>query len=129
MQTNLAGALSGVQRPLVIGDPALPEERRTLGRWFNTGAFISPGEFKFGNAPRFWSQLRGPGISDFTCGLLKDIHLTEDLRVQFRSEFINAFNIPKFAEPNQSAGSPAFGTITSTGAPNREIRFALRIVF
>jgi hypothetical protein len=61
--------------------------------------------------------------------LLKTFALTEKLKLQFRAEAFNLANSPMFGMPNQSFGSAAFGTITSTQNTPRQLQLALRLFF
>ncbi len=47
MSNSFAGF--GTQRPNLTGDPELSDDERTVGRWFNTGAFTL--------APRFTARV------------------------------------------------------------------------
>ena len=47
------------------------------------------------------------------------------MRVQFRADFLNAFNHPNFAVPNDSCCTGTFGVSGSTQDP-RELQFALK---
>jgi hypothetical protein len=49
--------------------------------------------------------------------------------VQFRAEAFNALNKPQFGNPDQYLGDGAFGQVTSTKLPNRELQFALKYMF
>jgi hypothetical protein len=92
--------------------------------------------------------VRGPGLNSFDLSLFKDFLLphikglggTEAPRLQFRTEFFNAFNHTQwggidttFVPVQDVAGSPnssssAFGSVSSARAP-REIQFALKLIF
>jgi hypothetical protein len=49
--------------------------------------------------------------------------------VQFRAEYFNAFNTPRFGGPNTSVTSAAFGVINSQANAPRQIQFALKFLF
>ncbi len=55
---NNAFAGFGTQRPNLIGEPALPDEERSVARWFNTGAFAPAPAFTIGTSSR--NPVRGP---------------------------------------------------------------------
>jgi hypothetical protein len=51
------------------------------------------------------------------------------MRLQFRSEFFNAFNNVNFSNPNGTLGDPNFGQITDTQNRARQIQFGLKLVY
>jgi hypothetical protein len=119
----------------MLANPLLPKSERTLTRFFNTEAFGRPAPGTFGNAPK--DVFRGPGINNWDISLLKNIPLHGDKhRLQFRSEFYNAFNHTQFSDVDTAARfNPAgqqvntrFGQIIASRPP-RQIQFSLRYVF
>jgi hypothetical protein len=63
---------------------------------------------------------------DFTAA--KNFNVTERVRLQFRTEFFNAFNRANFGVPNIARDSSGFGQIL--GASNaRIIQFGLKAYF
>jgi carboxypeptidase family protein len=97
-------------------------------RWFDPAAFVQPAQFQYGNAGR--NILDGPGRVNFDFSLFKDFPITEQVKVQFRTEFFNVFNTPQFDLPNATIFSgAAVGTITSIVGIPRQIQFGLKIVF
>jgi hypothetical protein len=57
---------------------------------------------------------------------MKDTAFRERYRIEFRSEFFNAFNHPSFGQPNLTVGSASFGIIRSQRTSPREIQFGLK---
>ena len=51
------------------------------------------------------------------------------MRVQFRSEFFNAFNHANFGIPVRDRNSGTFGQVQATTTLNRQIQFGLKLVF
>jgi hypothetical protein len=128
-QTNNTNSFGGGQRPNITGDPgARPQNVDPVKEWFNTSAFTQPAPFTFGNAPRFLSNPRGPGLNNWDIGISKMFQPIEKLRIQFRSEFFNAFNHPNFYLPDTTFGDPSFGSLNQT-LPARDIQFAIKILF
>ena len=84
-----------------------------INGWFNKDAFQLPAAFTFGNESRTDPVLRGPGIANWDFSVVKRTALTERVKLDFRTEFINLFNRVQFADPNTSKGNPNFGIITS----------------
>jgi len=127
--TNNTSSLGGGQRPNIVGDPsALPAGTDKVNRWFNTAAFAQPAPFTFGNAPRFLTNPRGPGLQTVDLGLSKNFRFRERATIQFRSEFFNALNHANFYLPDTGFGNPSFGTVTQA-LPARDIQFGLKVLF
>ena len=124
-----------------IGDPN-PGERFINGipYWFNPDAFAPPAAGTFGNSGR--SPFRQPGRHQWDLNLSKNFYPTSTMRLQFRAEFINAFNQRQWlADPNVagldntctfsataacSTASDRFGQILATRAA-REIQLGLKL--
>jgi hypothetical protein len=100
-----------------------------IGRqWFNnTGQFTNPAAGTFGNCSPQLSDLRSPHYSDVDLSLHKDFQITERFRLQFRSDFVNAFNHVQYNAPNMGLGS-TMGQITSAQPP-RNIQLALKLYY
>ena len=124
----------GNPRPNVVGDVHVSHP--TIHEWFNTGAFQFAPYGSFGNAPRYFSDLRGPHFQNWDTALEKNWNFGESMRAQFRFETFNTFNHPNFyapeagatgyggCDPNGGTGcNSSFGTITQTFAP-RNVQWA-----
>ena len=100
-----------------------------VGRqWFNnTGQFTNPAVGTFGNCSPQLSDLRSPRYADIDLSLHKDFQLTERFRLQFRSDFVNAFNHVQYNAPNMTIGA-SMGQITNA-QPMRNIQLALKLYF
>jgi hypothetical protein len=97
-------------------------------QWFNnTGQFTNPAVGTFGNCSPQLDNLRSPHYSDVDLSLHKDFLITERFRLQFRSDFVNAFNHVQLNAPNMSLGS-TMGQITSAQTP-RNIQLALKLYY
>ncbi|MFQ5740536.1 MAG: TonB-dependent receptor domain-containing protein [Acidobacteriota bacterium] len=75
--------------------------------------------------------LRGPTWVNLDLSLFRNFRLTEETKLEFRTEFFNLTNTPHFNNPTSSASSSRFMQIlsTSSNAPERVIRFALKLKF
>ena len=74
----------------------------------------------------------GPGIQNADLSVFKRFSFRENWRLEFRTEFFNAFNHANFNNPTaniapSSIGS--FGRSFSTVTDPREIQFALKVYF
>lgn len=101
-------------------------------QWLNFAdantVFTQPGAQTFGTCAPQLGYLRGPGYIDFDLSLQKDFHLTERFKLQFRSDFLNAFNHVNLNGPDTSINSPTFGLINGAQSP-RNIQFALKLYY
>ena len=123
---NNAFAGFGTQRPNMIGDPELPSDERSPGRWFNTGAFVAAAPFTIGTSTR--NPVRGPGYKNLDFALMRRVPFATNKAVEIRAEVFNATNTPPLLAPNTTVGAAAFGTVTSAGDP-RVVQFALKFMF
>jgi hypothetical protein len=70
--------------------------------------------------------LRGPDQQNADISIIKYFPITEPVKLEFRSEFFNAFNLVSFANPLNIVQSPAtVGQIVTTITGPRVIQFAL----
>lgn len=122
---NPTSTFGGNQNVNVIGDPT-KVANKGVQQWFNTSAFAVAAPGTFGNAPRFFSNLRAPGLDNTDFAISKWFHLTESLRGQFRAEMFNAFNHPNFAPPDTNISDLAFGQLVDAN-PARSVQFGLKI--
>ena len=118
-----------------LNDIRLPQSERTVDRWFNTEANFErlPAKQLGSNVrtmPLRFSGLRGDSIDNWDISLFKNAILSEKVRLQFRSEFINAFNHAQFNVPaGLNPTSTAFGAVTSESQWSRTIQFGLKLIF
>ncbi len=96
-------------------------------QWFDPTAYSSAPIGQFGNCPA-QGPVRGPGYANLDLSLQKDFHITETMRFQFRTDFINAFNHVNLNTPDTNVGSTTMGLINSSQDP-RNIQFALKFYF
>lgn len=96
-------------------------------QYMSSNGYAEPATGTFGNCPLQGPQ-RGPGYTDTDLGVLKNIHVTESKYIQFRSDFLNAFNNVQLGHPNTNFPSETFGLI-NTSQPARQIQFALKFYY
>ncbi len=97
-------------------------------QWFtNNGNFTQPAVGTFGNCSPQLGSLRSPHYTDVDLSLHKNFQVTERFRVQFRTDFINAFNHVQLNAPNMGLGT-TMGQITGAQPP-RNIQLALKLYY
>ena len=107
--------------------------------YFDPNAFAGVTAVRFGNSGR--NTLRGPGLVNLDASLFRDFQLGDGLKMQFRAEVFNVTNTPAFNNPGANASAPTrnadgsiinlngYTEITSAQATERQVRFALRMIF
>jgi hypothetical protein len=98
---------------------------------FNAACFGDPGDQVPGNAPRYFSNLRGDGIRNVDLSFTKEFTIKEQKTLQLRAEFFNFTNTERFAFPDVGVGSATFGEVTSSasGFTPRVMQFGMRFQF
>jgi hypothetical protein len=91
-----------------------------------TKAQLTPAAGALGTLGR--NTERTDGLVDVGFSLSKDFRVTERLRLQFRGELFNAFNVANFNAVDNVLVSPSFGRYTSAFDPRRA-QLVARIVF
>ncbi|MGH9628145.1 MAG: hypothetical protein ACRD7E_07365 [Bryobacteraceae bacterium] len=100
-----------------------------LNAYFDTSAFSQPAPFTFGSVSSYLPDVRNHGVQNFDLSLFKQFTVTERLRIQFRSEFLNAFNRVRFDSPETNVNSSSFGVIASQSNEPRQIQFGLKLLW
>jgi hypothetical protein len=116
---------------------------RTSKSWFGTDpsaqpcandtdngacAYSAESAFSFGNASV--GSERGPGYQQVDLSLSKDFAVTEGSHLEFRSDFLNAFNMVSLSPPsNNATPGNSFGQISTAVNDPRNIQLALKFVF
>ena len=97
-------------------------------QWFtNNNNFVNPSVGTFGNCAPQLAGLRTPHFSDIDLGLQKNFQMTERFRLQFRTDFVNAFNHVQLNVPSTGIGAN-MGQITGAQPP-RNIQLALKLYY
>jgi hypothetical protein len=114
--------------PTITGETPISQPGVGGFQWFtNNGNFTNPAVGQFGNCAPQLAGVRGPHYTDIDASVHKDFQLTERFRLQFRTDFINAFNHVQLNAPNMSLGS-TMGQVTGAQPP-RNIQFALKLYY
>lgn len=163
---NSVGISAGVRRPdRVAGENfSLAASRDNVvaqGLWFNPALFVDPiyqgsgnflDNFVFGNAARTYNDIRRDNYRNINLSILKNWFFAEGKqKLQFRAEFLNAFNWVVYGTPvstlnvtgnvgtaNNNTLNPAnpcfatqqcFGQVRTQGNTPRNIQMVLRYTF
>jgi len=94
--------------------------------WFNPKAFAQTPALRLGTSGR--DLISAPGFANVDMSAFKNFSFHERVTAQFRAEFFNVLNHPRFDPPNMDASSPFFGQILAAEAP-RIIQLGLRVQF
>jgi hypothetical protein len=87
---------------------------------------LRPGQ-RVGNAGR--NILRADGISNIDFGILKNIRLGEDQKIQLRADFYNFTNTRQFGIPQATVTNSGFLNQWGTNGGNRRIIVGVRYAF
>jgi hypothetical protein len=129
MNSNSTNSQANSQYPNVVPGVSLYPDNKTAAQWFNPAAFVSPGQYKYGNAGR--NILRGPNFSDVDFSASKTLVLPklERGQIQFRFDATNALNHTSLGIPNASIGGSTVGQITGAALSGRTLQLGARLSF
>jgi hypothetical protein len=130
VDANLDGQTN--DRAQQIGDPHI--DNPTAEQWFDTAAFVQnkivTGVATNGNTPR--NLLDGPGFRVVDLALSRSFQLPRNMKLTFRAEATNAFNVVNLGQPGASvpsgATSTTFGVIRTANAMRR-MQLGVRLTF
>ncbi len=157
--TSTTGSLTGLASPNFcsgfgngnVKNPGGP--KANLGAYFNLGAFCTPAVVPFGDpvgnpaamilpATGYGDAgiggVTGPGQFNWDISILKNTQITERVKMQFRTDFYNAFNHTQFSDPGSGAfgsvgfvnvGNPTTNQITHANVNPRLIQFGVHFLF
>jgi hypothetical protein len=126
----------GMRFPNLVGNPK--PANQTPANWINPDAFAQPGDFALGDMPSRMTQLREGATKNVDLSVAKGFDLTERFKMQFRAEFLNAFNHPIYGGTFYGGwGSNIalcidcgdLGTVYGTRNDPRNIQFSLKLMF
>ena len=103
--------------------------------FFDTASFSQPHGVRLGETGR--NQFRGPGYQNMDFSIFRAFPFGGGRkRVEFRTEFFNLTNTPKWTNPDGDVNSGNFGhtygvgdATRDAGSGERQIRFGLRFQF
>ena len=97
-------------------------------QWFDNTPYTHPtAASPFGNCPA-QGPVVGPGYANVDLSLQKNFPITESVRLQFRSDFLNTFNHVNLYTPNSSCCGGTMGVVSTSSSP-RVIQFALKLYY
>jgi len=80
--------------------------------------------------PWMWNDIRMGHQNNWDLAILKNTHLRgEKMNLQFRAEFINAFNHPWWAHPDANPASGSYGRVLNTANSPRDVQLAIKFIF
>ncbi|HVI77699.1 MAG TPA: hypothetical protein VM715_05955, partial [Candidatus Acidoferrum sp.] len=107
--------------------PVLDSGGKYLGyQWFDASPYTAPAVGTFGNCPA-QGPVRGPGYADLDLSLQKNFLFTEAVKLQFRADFLNAFNRVNLNTPATALGDN-MGLVNTSSDP-RVIQFSLKLYY
>jgi hypothetical protein len=116
-----------------VDDVAIPADQRTIDKWFNTSLFETNSTKQLANnirtTPRQFPGVNAQPVHLWDLSVLKNFSIKETVRLQFRCEFLNAFNHAQFSDPERNPTNSNFGKITGQTNLARNIQFALKLIF
>lgn len=84
-----------------------------MDKYLDSAAFTLPAPFTFGNAPRYFDNLRSYGLENWDFALTKRWELPKKFFFDLKGEAFNVLNTTNFGMPNTDIQSPGFGKITT----------------
>ena len=91
------------------------------------GILASPAPGFFGNFPL--NSLNGPRYFNIDGSLVKRVAITETVKFELKTTFINILNNPNFVYNGQNFDSTSFGRITATSGNARVIHFTAKVTW
>ena len=123
---------SGARVDYAGGDPLLNDASTPL-QYLNRSAFARPPINPVSGVPSRpgtlgRNALRGPGFWNIDLALSKTLAISERIRLQIRTDMINAFNHTNFVGISTNINATNFGAFTSTRGA-RLVQFNARLTF
>jgi hypothetical protein len=115
------------QMPNCSGNPNISNP--TPNRWFDNSVFSVPPAYTFGSCGL--SIIKGPRWWNTDLQLQKNFQITERIRMAFRWDWFNAFNIANLGNPNTTIDAPAsvVGHIFDVHHSMRQTQLGLHLYF
>jgi hypothetical protein len=121
-----------------FGGITIADNQKTIQKWFNTEGGFEKDSAKALSSnvrtfPLRFGFLRADKINNYDFSVIKNTDILEGKTLQFRAEFLNAFNHPLFftSQINITPTQAAFGGVTATTQANyqRRVQLSLKFLF
>jgi hypothetical protein len=106
-------------RPNQLRDPNLPEDERSIARWFDVSAFAPPTPGFFGSAAK--GVIKGPGSQIVNAGLGKNFAIGERARFRWEMTATNLFNKPNYNNPGTNITSLAGAAVITEAGGEQDL--------
>jgi hypothetical protein len=118
---------------MTMANVVLPADQRSVTQWFNISAFNRVSSQQLASnvitLSSAFSGVRAPAVNNWDFSVIKNGGITERVKYQFTTAFINALNHPQFVPPNTTPTSGAFGQLTGAYNWQRIIQFGIKFSF
>ncbi len=113
----------------VTGDPTLSNPTHRM--MFDTSVFSNLPSFTRRSNPWSYSGVRGPDFSNLDLTMMKDVQVSEGLKLEIRMEAYNLTNSFMGANPSTSVTAGTFGQVTNKLRTHngRELQYSLRFIW
>jgi hypothetical protein len=114
-------------------EASVARDQRSLDRWFRTdpfGIIAKENTYALRTTPLALASIRASRQNNIDMAVFKNFHPVERVTLQFRFEAFNAFNRPRFGDPNINPANAAFGTVAKSQLNQpRMLQLALKANF
>ncbi len=90
--------------------------------YLNSAAFATPAPFTLGNTRQYNSWIRGFSQGSEALQVGKTISIYERLKFELNADFVNPFNIVRWADPSTVVGGGTFGVVSGIQGTARQIQ-------
>jgi len=122
--------VAGAQKRSSVSPGDYDPNNPNLNRWINAAAFAIPAFGTLGNATSDQPDLRTPSWLNEDFSIVKRTPINERIAIDFRTDFINAFNRVVFGGASTNLSVPStFGRLGAQANQPRTIQFGLKVTF
>ena len=122
--------VAGAQKRSSVSPGDYDPNDPNLNRWINAAAFAVPAFGTLGNATSDLPDLRTPSWLNEDFSIIKRTPINERIAIDFRTDFINAFNRVVFGGASTNLSVPStFGRLGAQVNQPRTIQFGLKVQF